>query len=545
VLIALQNLPFYSYLNFFSGVLCLTLGFFVLAKNSRSPNNRLFCLFCLAASIWLFFICFLTSKKFSNEADIILGKCIYTGVTFMPTFALHFVCNFLGPDLKTNKIRDLVITYMITFIFLILIWFNPNFIEGVYEYSWGDFPKGGYVHYIHTFFVLLSAFYIVYLLNRGMRSVKQREGPSNRFYEIKYFFLAFLFVSFGSTDFLHNWGLDFFPVGSVFVALFITMSSYAILKYESLGISLVIKKSLVYSILVSCIASLYFVCVYLIGSFLGDLTHVKSASFLVVILVILTLISNPLERKIQTLVERLFYKKTRDVIEKENKLLLLEMQKQGHAKAVATLAAGMAHEIKNPLTAIKTFTEHLQEKSQDPIFITRFQKVVGAEVDRIDSIVRQVLDFSRPSPLSLENVNLAEILDQTMDFLNADFVKHNIQVQKSFHSNNIFIKGDKKRLKQAFLNLCLNAIQAMPQGGIFCIEASHTDLEYELTMSDTGTGIHKDDLPRIFDPFFTTKPDGTGLGLSIVHGIIKEHLGRISVKSASGKTQFILNFKKL
>src|SRR3989344_4793965 len=137
----------------------------------------------------------------------------------------------------------------------------------------------------------------------------------------KYAFLAFLFVTLAGSDFLQNWGVDFFPLGNIFVALFIAFISYGIFKHELLGISVVIQKSLIYSILISIITAIYFAIVYITSSFIGELANTNSLPVVLFILTIITLLFRPLEQKIQKVIDKLFFKNSIDVIEKENALL--------------------------------------------------------------------------------------------------------------------------------------------------------------------------------------------------------------------------------
>ena len=480
------------------------------------------------------------SQIYSHSVSLILSKIVFSAVIFLPTIALHFSIEYLKENVPASALRNLKIAYSLTMVFLTLLWATDKFVIGIIRYQWGAYPEGGYIHRLHAVFVIATALYMLQLLWNGMNIVKKISGRSKKYYETKYVFIAFLFVTIATVDFLPSWGINLYPLGFFCVSVFMTSTAYAIFKHELLGISIVIQKSLIYSLLISIVAALYFSGVYLIGSFVGDITKARSVPVILVILAIITIIFNPIEQKIQKTIDKLFFK-SREDIEKENLLLIQEVQKQDRMKAVATLAAGMAHEIKNPLTAIKTFTEHLPQKSTDPEFINKFTNVVGAEVEKINSIVKQLLDFSKPSPLQLEKANMNQILEETLELLNAEFLKHQIRVEKKFSSTLPLIKGDKKQLKQAFLNIFLNSIQAMPNGGTLTVTTSlSSDLPARpaggrllISVKDTGCGISKEQLHHIFDPFFTTKESGTGLGLSIVHGIIKEHGGKVEVSSAT------------
>ena len=451
----------------------------------------------------------------------------------MPTLALHIAIAFLGKNVPSKTHLHLKIAYALTFVFLVLVWTSSQFISGVYEYSWGYFPKGGPIHKIHIIFVMATALFGVYLLAKGMMNEKNLNGKTQRYYETKYLFLSMLFVTLGAVDFLPNMGIDIFPPGFIFVTIFVYATTYGIFRHNLMGVSIVIKKSLVYSILISTIIALYFVAIYLAGVFLKDWAKIQSLPIMLILLTTITLVSRPLEQKITDYVDKLFFKKSRELMEKENQLLYLEVQKQDHLKAVALFASGMAHEIKNPLAAIKTFAEYLPKKYEDADFRQKFQKMVVEEVDRINDIVKQLLDFSKPQPLKLGPVDLSCLLDETLAPMSSTFLKHKVSLIKNL-GQAIVISADKNQLKQVFLNLFLNAVQAMSNGGVLTVNASTNDKALFVTVSDTGIGISEEQLVHIFEPFYTTKESGTGLGLSIVREIVNAHGGKIWAESKPG-----------
>ena len=240
---------------------------------------------------------------------------------------------------------------------------------------------------------------------------------------------------------------------------------------------------------------------------------------------------------------KFFSKKSRQMLAKENERLKEEIRRTDRLRAVATLAAGMAHEIKNPLTSIKTFTEYLDVKFDDKDFRDKFKRIVGSEVDRINTIVGNLLDFAKPRPLSERRVNVNKLLEETLTLLSNDFIRRKIDVIRGYSPEATdTIKADPNRLKQAFLNLFLNAMDAMKTGGKLVVEMDKTkDGFLQITIEDTGKGISEETLSHIFDPFYSNKETGTGLGLSIVHGIIKEHGGQITCESETEKgTRFII-----
>ena len=527
--------PYYSVLTLLISLMAFASGFFVLSRNSKSALNQTYFAFCMEIVLWLFPTSVTTSKLLSPDTTVMLAKIVYVGVAFMPTTALHFSIIYLGSDAFTRARVHLRFAYAITIIFVVLLFTTNQFITGYYDYSWGYYPKTGIIHYFHVFFVLITASYIMNMLWVAMRRVQASAGKIKKYYEYKFLFLSFCFATFSSTDFLHNWGVDFFPVGCIFMALFVASTTYAIFKHSLLGISIVVQKSLIYSLLISIVVSLYFSTVYLLSSFVGNLTAAHSPLAIVAILAVITILFNPIEQRIQNSIGRLFFKQSRDVLEKENLLLRQEIQKQDRLKSIATLAAGMAHEIKNPLTSIKTFAEYLPQKYDDADFREKFSKIVTGEVDRINNIVRQLLEFSKPAEPEIKAVSLIPILEETLSLMNGDFLAHRIGIARDLDTCPDVL-ADKNQLKQVFLNLFLNSIQSMKDGGRLSVSSRfQPNGHVRISISDTGCGIPKEQLTHLFDPFYTTREEGTGLGLAIVHSIIKKHGGKIEVESEVGR----------
>ena len=227
-----------------------------------------------------------------------------------------------------------------------------------------------------------------------------------------------------------------------------------------------------------------------------------------------------------------------------------QVRRTDRLASIGTLSAGMAHEIKNPLVTLKTFTQLLPERYQDADFRDTFSSLVGQEVKRIDTIVNQLLRFARPQKPSLHPTHLHEQLDNTLRLLHQQLKQKQIALIREFEAPNDLILGDKDMLVQAFLNFFLNALDAMEAGGALTVRTDlyeqetnqltltgrlSTETRLRVAIRDTGQGIKPEDIPHVFDPFFTTKASGTGLGLSVSHGIIVEHKGIIDIESELGR----------
>ncbi|MCK4597730.1 hypothetical protein KAU04_06800, partial [bacterium] len=204
------------------------------------------------------------------------------------------------------------------------------------------------------------------------------------------------------------------------------------------------------------------------------------------------------------------------------------------ADALANLgrmAAHMAHEIRNPLSIIRGAVERLKASSSMPEADKELLGFLPEEVDRLDEIVSRYLDFARVDPPRLAPADLAALLGETLAMAQRELTDKGVQVQISPAAHLPLVRLDVSRIKQALLNLLLNAAQAMPQGGEIRITLSQQKKWVRLDLADTGIGIPSSHLAKIFQPFFTTKEKGSGLGLAMVAKIVEDHRGRIQVHS--------------
>lgn len=208
---------------------------------------------------------------------------------------------------------------------------------------------------------------------------------------------------------------------------------------------------------------------------------------------------------------------------------------QERLAAAGQFATGMAHEIKNPLSAIKTFAQYLPEKYDDPAFRKKFFRIVQAEIDRIDTIVRELSDFAKPAPLQLQSVRVAELVEDTLSLLSNQCLEQKVQIHKAFLEDGVRVQADPNQMKQVLLNLLLNSLEAMPQGGRLEVSTEMNGHGLTLRIADTGIGISQDQQKHVWDPFFTTKERGMGLGLAIVKGVVERHGGQITLSSRPGQ----------
>lgn len=228
------------------------------------------------------------------------------------------------------------------------------------------------------------------------------------------------------------------------------------------------------------------------------------------------------------------------VAERENQMKQAIQHQVTRAEKLASigrLAAGVAHEINNPLTGVLTFSHLLREKPNMDAQDREDLDLIIRETTRAADIVRGLLDFARERPVLMERVDLNEVVRRTVRLIANQKKFDRIVIEELLQEDLPEVRGDMNQLQQVLLNLSLNACTAMPDGGKLTIRTAVEGDEVLLKTADTGCGIKPEHLDRIFEPFFTTQDvgRGTGLGLSVTHGIVEQHGGRLEVQSREGE----------
>ena len=225
------------------------------------------------------------------------------------------------------------------------------------------------------------------------------------------------------------------------------------------------------------------------------------------------------------------------------------MRRVDRLSSLGQLSAGVAHEIRNPLASINFNIQLLSKRIQPDEKTIRIINNSLAGVERIKGLVKGMLDFSRPAPPQLKRESIHRAVEDAISLMDSQFSKHGIRVVQKLAAEAPDITFDSRQIQQVFVNILLNALQAMPEGGTVTVESRLGGETKELSrylsvyISDTGAGIPREHFSKIFDPFFTTKPEGTGLGLSIAHKVLEQHGAQIEIRSRVGQgTMFIIRF---
>jgi signal transduction histidine kinase len=226
----------------------------------------------------------------------------------------------------------------------------------------------------------------------------------------------------------------------------------------------------------------------------------------------------------------------------ETKQLQAQLIQSAKLASLGVLAGGIAHELRNPLGISSAAAQIFLEKPDDPQLLKECAQRIYAGINRASEIIEGLLKFARPSPKRSEPTDVNRIIEETLVLIGKQLTTQQIAVRKELSPSLPLINADDKLLKQVFLNIIINAYNAMPKGGQLWIRTEMgkgwwLSPSLKITFKDNGVGIPKEHVDKIFDPFFTTMPlgKGTGLGLSICYGIIKEHGGEIKVESTEGE----------
>ncbi|MBN2568577.1 MAG: PAS domain-containing protein [Deltaproteobacteria bacterium] len=213
-----------------------------------------------------------------------------------------------------------------------------------------------------------------------------------------------------------------------------------------------------------------------------------------------------------------------------------EIERNRRLASIGSLAAGVAHEIRNPLSSIKGFATYFRERYRDVPDDKKTADIMVQEVDRLNRVISQLLEFARPMTVQLEPISLDNFIQRSIKMVERQAKDKDIRIATRYSPEvgNILIDPD--LINQMLLNLYLNSFDAMEGGGTLSVTMmSHDKKRVRIEISDTGRGMGKSDIEKIFDPYFTTKPSGTGLGLAIVHRIVEAHRGEIRVESREGQ----------
>jgi two-component system sensor histidine kinase HydH len=486
----------------------LTISISLLIKKKKSPTHRAFALLCLA-------LFFQKGGVFFHEAFTVdIWKTIsYLGALSIPPLLISFCRIFLKRELFPSK-RIIVSTAAGSFFFGVFILIS-----------------GSALPYINIIVYLYNGSAILYCYTVLVDSI--RKGPSGVGKKrLTYMAIACAAAAALSiTDILFHYGYNVAPLSDITIAALIYFT-LIIITYHRLPElhEIMVRALIVFTLVLFVTTTVYFV-MELFGKDSGiSLNGVLMASFIIVIFI------DPVKMILKKIAGRLFFEGRSDVA--KSLYTIDEEVERGKSVLLDEMATGLAHEIRNPLGAIKGAAQYLKSETES-LQSQKLLTVIVEEADRLNGVMSQFLNYAKPHSIDASTQDINRIITRVVSLLRAGGLPSDINIEEDLDANLPDIKADGEQLIQVILNMALNGIEAMSEGGTLTIATARIENEgdktVEITIRDTGGGIDDKVSKDIFKPFFTTKKKGAGLGLSVCQRIIKSHGGRIDLESTPGE----------
>lgn len=462
---------------------------------------------------------------------------------FIPVLLLHSVLLMAG---KHSTKAVLLIVYAQAAVFAVLTLSGKVFPDIQYMFNSMYYNQGSrlYLTAVIIWLGIVSLAHIL-LLQHYITSYPERKKQT---------LMLMLAIPFGFggglMNFLPAFGFSIYPIGNFLIPVYSIIVTYAILQYRFLEITYVLRKGLIYSILIGIVSLMYWLTIIVLDPILQKMAGYATPIPGFVAALILGFVYVPLRMKVEYLVDTTVFRVSREDITRQNEMLRQELMRAEKFKMVSNIAQSIVYEIRNPLTTIKGLSKLILERPSDQKLVEKSSATIDRQVERIDNLLYRLLKFATPSTPEFKQASIYNIIDDVLNILTREFAERKIQLGKQFHTpESELLHIDPAQFRQAIYNILFNAAEAMPEGGMLTIATDYKPFSevlqknfnpavknfFELRISDTGHGIPKKNLPFIFDPFFSPGERRVGLGLSIAHKIIKEHGGNIFVESNDDK----------
>jgi signal transduction histidine kinase len=492
--------------TFVAAVISLAISITLITGRKKNPLHLSFAILCFA----LFFekIGIFSYEIFHTDSWKIIH---YLGILSIPPLLIIFSRYLLRSQTDLFR-RDFTITVVVS-LSIIASLFTPLL-------QW---------HYLNVFLYIYCGLVLMYCFTDLVRQIMVKSSGAEKKRLVYIAIACIVTIVLSLSDVLNYYGyglplLSDIALAALVYLLFIIITHTDIPElYE-----IMLRTLLIFFVILFATIVFYIVIDLFAERPKLPFTSVFMASFLIVIFI------DPLKMILKKTFSYFFFDKKDfsaslysidDEVERKNVALLEEM------------ATGLAHEIRNPLGSIKGAAEYLKEvdTTENP----RLLEIIIEETDRLNTVVSQFLNYAKPYEMHAENQDINRIIKKVISLIKATNLPENITIQANLSPDLPYIKVDGEQMIQVILNVALNGMEAMPDGGTLSFTTSGIENNGSnrvgVTIRDTGPGINKEDLKTIFKPFFTTKKKGTGLGLPICKRIVKNHGGHIHVKSTPGE----------
>ncbi len=527
-------------ISFVTGAMGAVFVFFHKPRNSLKAT---WSLYSLGISLWgggIFQFLMMDDAK----VLLILSRAINLSSLFIPMFFFHFVL------LLTDKFAELKKELFVYYLLFSVYWATAFFIPSSFVKSIS--PKGGF-HYYPDAGWLYYAFPLIffYLLIRGLVILYQsyKQVSSIKRNQYKYFLVfSLLGLGGGATTFFLAFDIPIYPYGAILVPIYNLMVAYIIVKHQLMDIRVVIRKSVIYTLLISLLTTAYVSAVYLLERTFSHALGYSSIIGSVVAFVVLTIILVPLKSFIQSFVDKFFFKASYLQVVEENQLLRDEVLRGERYKTLADLSHQIIVEIRAPLTTMMEYRDKLDKHLNEPEFLQKFSQVFGKEIGGIQALVNRLAEFSESKPLNLRFANIVLLIDEALSLMQPHFQEKKIILYKFYDSKTEkMVNIDDQQMRQVLgYILAASARSILDDGGQIWIGIEESKGFLEIRIKDTGQGFSKEALIRVFDPVLNLKGAEGGGMLFRAQSIISNHGGKIIVDSQVGEgTEWIIQLPGL
>ena len=513
-----------------TSVMMVCIGLGVIFMKGYRKDALIFSIYSTLVGIWSWCQLQAGNHSVNPSSSLFWVRIMFYAVITFPLLLSHFFEAILG----INKRKTRTIGWFVVLGFSPFIASNYFLREGGPVGFLLSFPRAGPLFLPFNLAWIGGVVYALSLLAqygpRHPNLIKRKQA-----WLLMVFFLAGYLV--GSTNYLYLYGIYLFPLqpfATYGVAISWIILAYIVFAYGIFDIKVVIRKSLIYSILVRLLTIGYFVLIYSVERIFRTSLGYNSIWISLIAFALMALLFQPLKIAVQRFVDQLVFRMPQEQLLKKMEWLEEQAQETDRFKAVSTMAAGLCHELRNPLQVIQTHAEFLPEMYDDPKFRSSCSETMKTEIIRINDLLTQLMEFAKPKSPKLKEVHPNDIIESTLNMLTNEFVQRKIKLEKKLSLEIQTIHADPDQLRQIILNLTLNALQAIHKRGTITVTTYMRNNHFMFEIADTGPGIASEVISKLFQPFATTKTDGNGLGLSIVQNIVHQHHGTISLKSRLG-----------
>lgn len=503
----------------------ILIGIWAIFQKGNKRTTRFFLLYSTMIAGWGFCQAHVGITE-DPEKSLWWARMMFYPVTAAPILLTYF----FAATLKEKPHKSSVLGWPLLLVFVPFLHSDAFIHAGGPVGFLRAFPRAGP---LFVPFIIIWVSWVIYALSILARKALDRNHPRQKQIPFLLLWFAFGYIA-GSINYLYLYGIclpPLQPFASYGVPIAWMILAYGMFAYRIFDTRVVIRKSLVYSLLITILTIGYFGLVYTIEKLFQSVFGYQSFPLSLISFALMALTFQPLKGVIQRIVDWLIFRAPQEELIRRIERLEREARDTEKLRAVATMAAGLCHELRNPLQIIQTHAEFLPDRYDDPAFREQCKEALRTETIRINTLLKELMEFAKPKPAKMRPIEPHPLLDSTLNLLNADFLKHEIQLEKKYLADGTRILADPDRIRQVVLNLALNAMEAIGHSGKITVTTRQDGVWFILEVTDTGPGIDPKILSKLFQPFSTTKENGNGLGLSVAHSIIESHRGRIFAES--------------